>query len=56
MSEYRLLQRTDPSLLKTCESTEVQVAGDGKVMTAYLMVSIGLGHRFRTLVLEYPLF
>ncbi|KAB5553872.1 hypothetical protein PHYPO_G00043690 [Pangasianodon hypophthalmus] len=32
-----LLERTDPSLLKTCESTEAQDAGEGKVMTAYLM-------------------
>ncbi|XP_026994812.2 uncharacterized protein si:dkey-225f5.4 [Tachysurus fulvidraco] len=32
-----LLERTDPVLLKTCDSTEVQDAGEGKVMTAYLM-------------------
>ncbi|XP_060749233.1 uncharacterized protein si:dkey-225f5.4 isoform X1 [Tachysurus vachellii] len=32
-----LLERTDSVLQKTCNSTEVQDAGEGKVMTAYLM-------------------
>ncbi|KAF4092810.1 hypothetical protein AMELA_G00025400 [Ameiurus melas] len=32
-----ILERTAPSLLKTCDSTEAQDSGEGKVMTAYLM-------------------
>ncbi|KAF7698020.1 ZW10 interactor isoform X1 [Silurus meridionalis] len=32
-----ILERTDPSLLKPCDSTEAQDAGEGKVMTTYLM-------------------
>ncbi|KAG7334925.1 hypothetical protein KOW79_001521 [Hemibagrus wyckioides] len=31
------LERTDPSLLRTCDSTEAQDAGEGQVMTAYFM-------------------
>ncbi|KAL7860514.1 hypothetical protein AOLI_G00168630 [Acnodon oligacanthus] len=32
-----LLERSDPSLLKPCDSTEMQETGEGKVMTSYLM-------------------
>lgn len=43
ISKCRVLEQSDPAHLKPCDSTEVQEAGEGEVMTAYLMVSLSLG-------------